>query len=128
MGFFSDLFGGPTIDPTPILTLAAFREQVIGAEVPVIVDVWSPTCAPCKALVPVMRELATKHDGRVRVAEINVAAAEPALLGKLGVRATPTVIIYEGGEEFGRVTGYRPPSWFHEMIAVEFPEAAPADG
>ena len=121
MSFLSRLFGGPTIDPTPIHTRKDFDEWVLGSDVPVLVDVWSPTCAPCKKLVPVMQELATKHDGRVRVAEINVAAAEPALLAALNVRATPTVLIFEGGEEFGRVKGFRPPSWFHEMIDVEFP-------
>ena len=121
MSFLSRLFGGPTVDPTSIQTRADFDAWVLGSDVPVLVDVWSPTCAPCKKLVPVMQELATKHDGRVRVAEINVAAAEPALLAALRVQATPTVIIYEGGEEFGRVKGFRPPSWFHEMIEVEFP-------
>lgn len=121
MSLLSKLFGGPKVHPTSIATKDQFREFVLDSDVPVIVDVWSPTCAPCKKLVPVMIDIATKHEGRVRVAEINVAAAEPALVGALRVMATPTVVIFEGGEEFGRVTGYRPPSWFHEMIDVEFP-------
>ncbi|MCO4747480.1 MAG: thioredoxin family protein [Proteobacteria bacterium] len=121
MGLLSSLLGrSPKIQPTSIRSLAEFQDQVVGSELPVIVDVWSPTCAPCKKLVPVMIDLATKHDGKVRVAEIDVAAAEPALVRTLSVQATPTVIIYDAGEEMGRVRGFRPPSWFNQMIEVEF--------
>lgn len=121
MGLLSMLFGKPAIHPTPIRTLDGLRELLQNSEVPVLVDVWSPNCGPCRKLGPVMTELATKHDGRVVVAEIDVTAAKPDLVGTLGVRVTPTVLIYDKGEEFGRVKGFRPPSWFHEMLDVEFP-------
>lgn len=120
MGWLSRLFGGESVHPESVRSVEALRE-LLAFDGPVLVDVWSPNCGPCRKLGPVMTELATKHQGRARVAEIDVTASEPALVGALGVRATPTVIIYDGGEEFGRVTGYRPPSWFHEMLDVEFP-------
>ena len=53
--------------------------------------------------------------------EINTDA-EPALLRSLGVRATPTLIMYEGGNEVGRMSGFRPEGWFDAMIEAEFPE------
>ena len=122
MGFLSRLFGGaPAVHPTSVSTAAQFEALVSDGDLPVILDVWSPTCAPCKKLVPVLTEVATRHDGRVRVIEVNAAAAEPALLRILNVRATPTLVLYDGGEEIGRVTGFRPTSWFNEMIEVEFP-------
>jgi thioredoxin 1 len=122
MGWLQNLFGGtPAIHPHPVRTLAQLKELVDGFDGPVLVDVWSPNCGPCRKLGPVMTEVATKHDGRARVAEVDVTAAEPALVAALGVMATPTVIIYDDGEEFGRVAGFRPPSWFHEMLDAEFP-------
>ncbi len=123
MGLFGNVFGSrPKISPTSVRSVAAFEEHVAKSDIPVIVDVWSDTCAPCKKLAPVLVNVATKYDGRVRVVEINTDA-EPALLARLGVRATPTLIMYEEGHEVGRMAGFRPEGWFDEMIAAEFPEA-----
>ncbi len=122
MGILGSLFGGrPKVTPTSVRSVADFQAHVVKSEIPVIVDVWSDTCAPCKQLVPVLVNVATKYEGRVRVVEINTAA-EPALLSQLGVRATPTLIMFEAGHEVGRMAGFRPEGWFDEMIAAEFPE------
>ena len=124
MGWLQNLLGGkPVVHPHTIRTKAQLAELMEGFDGPVLVDVWSPNCGPCRKLGPVMTELATRHEGRARVAEVDVTSSEPALVAALQVRATPTVIIYDGGEEFGRVTGFRPPGWFHEMLDAEFPVA-----
>ena len=124
MGFFSSLFGTtPQVHPTAIRSLAEFQEQIVHGDRPVILDIWSPTCGPCKKLVPVMIELATKHDG-VLVAELDIHAAEPALVRMLGIQATPTVIMYDQGDEIGRARGFRPPAWFNQMIEAEFTAAS----
>jgi len=121
MGILSTLFGpSRTVLPTPIRDMAAFRAEVLDSDVPVIVDVWSESCAPCRQLAPVLTDVATRHEGRVRVAEVS-ADSEPALISGLRVRATPTLIIFDRGEEVGRVSGFRPRSWFDEMIEAEFP-------
>lgn len=115
----SSLFGDKLkIQPTPVETLDAFRLAVGASELPVIVNVWSATCPPCRQLAPVLVELATAYQGRVRVVVISTEA-EPALLAELDIRATPTTVIFDKGAEVGRVTGYRPKSWFDEMIRVE---------
>lgn len=122
MGILGSLLGGrPKIAPTSVRSLDAFEEHVMQSDVPVIVDVWSDTCAPCKKLAPVLVNVATKYDGRVRVVEINTDAEE-ALLARLGVRATPTLIMFESGHEVGRTAGFRPEGWFDQMIEAEFPE------
>ena len=119
MGIFSKLFSaGPTVRPTHVETPADYRE-VTGSGA-VIVNVWSPTCAPCRKLVPVLEQVATRYQGRVRVVEVNSHAASPALLGTLRIQATPTLIMYDEGEEIGRMTGFRPYGWFEEMIAAEY--------
>jgi thioredoxin-like negative regulator of GroEL len=121
MGILSKLLGpSRKVVPTSVRELDTFRTAVLDEELPVIVDVWSESCAPCRQLAPVLVDVATRHEGRVRVVEIQ-ADADPKLLGRLRVRATPTLIIFDRGEELGRVTGFRPASWFDEMIEAEFP-------
>jgi thioredoxin len=119
MGLLDRLFGtAPQVLPTSIRDLKTFEREVEKSELPVIVDVWGPSCGPCKKLEPVLIEVATRHQGKVKVVEISTEA-EPQLLAELEVRATPTLIIYKGGEELGRSTGYRPASWFDQMIEAE---------
>lgn len=120
MGWLDKLFGGGArVMPERVRDLATFRKVVLRSDRPVIVDVWSPTCGPCKKLEPVLIDVATRHADRVKVVEIATADAEPALLAKLGVRATPTLIVYDRGEEIGRQTGFRPAEWFDRMIEAE---------
>jgi thioredoxin-like negative regulator of GroEL len=122
MSLLAKLFGARAqVIPMHIDTRDEFVRYVLQSDVPVIVDVWSDTCAPCKKLVPVLIEVATKHAGKLRVAELSTRA-EPSLLAQLDVRATPTILVFEGGVELGRMAGYRPAAWFDEMIATEFPD------
>ncbi|MDD9939205.1 MAG: thioredoxin family protein [Myxococcales bacterium] len=124
MSLIGKLFGaGPKVLPTHVRSVEDFTREVLEAKEPVVVDVWSETCAPCKQLAPVLVKLATKYRERVRVVELSTASAQPALLSRLGVRATPTILVFDRGREVGRMTGFRPLSWFDEMIATEFPEA-----
>jgi len=122
MGFLARLFQKrETIYPDHIENAGEFRERVLESELPVILDVWGPGCPPCSRLMPVLVKIATRYQGRIRVAEISTSA-DRRLLGSLGVRSTPTIILYEHGEEVGRFVGFRPPNWFAEMIEAEFPE------
>lgn len=122
MSLLSKLFGARTeVIPTHIETREEFARCVLESDVPVIVDVWSETCAPCKQLVPVLIQVATKYAGRVLVAELSTRA-EPRLLRELDVRATPTILVFDGGVEVGRMAGYRPAGWFDDMINTEFPD------
>jgi thioredoxin len=124
MGLLSKLFGGAeSVHPTPVRTIGEFQELVLQSDKPVIVDMWSPTCGPCRRLGPVLTKVATKYKDRVTVIEIDTSTAQREVLAGLNIKAVPTLIMYEGGEEFTRTTGYRPPGWFDEMIAAEFPEA-----
>lgn len=107
--------------PTSLRTLADFDREVLHNELPVIVDVWSPTCAPCQKLAPVLIDVATRYQNRIAVVEVSTEA-EPQLLARLAVRATPTLVLYANGHELGRTAGFRPGEWFDEMIAAEFPE------
>lgn len=119
MGILDKLFGAaPQVLPTSVRDMKSFVREVEESPVPVIVDVWGPSCGPCKKLEPVLVDVATRYAGKVKVVEISTEA-EPQLLAELEVRATPTLIIYKAGAELGRSAGYRPAGWFDEMIAAE---------
>jgi thioredoxin-like negative regulator of GroEL len=122
MSLLGKIFGArPDVIPTHLETHDDFERLVLQSDVPVLVDVWSETCAPCRQLEPVLIKVATKYSGKLRVAELSTRA-EPKLLARLDVRATPTILVFEGGVEIGRMSGYRPAGWFDEMIATEFPD------
>ena len=92
-----------------------FAEEVRRSKIPVVVDVWSNGCAPCMQLVPTIRRLACKYDGKVKVAHLNANSA-PRTMSKLGVRGTPTVLFFKNGNIVERVTGVRGQHFFEEVI------------
>lgn len=122
MGLFSALFAPKReVIPVHIETDADFKREVTGSDLPVILDVWSESCAPCRQLAPVLTDVATRYEGRIKVAEVSTSGPLQ-LVQRLSVRSTPTLLIFHRGREMGRVVGYHPRSWFDEMIAAEFPE------
>ncbi|MEW6499886.1 MAG: thioredoxin [Thermodesulfobacteriota bacterium] len=86
------------------LSDAAFEAQALQADMPVLVDFWAPWCGPCKALGPVIDELAADFDGKIKVCKMNVDD-NPATPGKYGIRAIPTLILLKGGKVVEQVTG-----------------------
>lgn len=132
MGFFAKLFGPkqPEVWPTHVDD-ENFKAEVTRSQLPVLLDVWGPSCAPCKQLEPIIIRLATKYQGRVKVAEIN-AADNPRIMNKLGVMGTPTVLYFKDGHVVERVVGFRGEQYHSEFIEQELldppaqVEAAPA--
>lgn len=81
-----------------------FDAQVLKSEKPVLVDFWAPWCGPCKAMGPVIEELAEAFGDNVRFAKCNVDE-NPVTPGKFGITAIPTLIIFKGGENVKQITG-----------------------
>jgi len=132
MGWLGKLLGGREKKMPVSVRDESFVTEVTRSDLPVILDVWSPGCGPCKLLEPVLVELATRYDGRVKVCEVNAAAA-PRTMTQLGVRGTPTVIYFRKGKELERVVGFRGSLFHQETIEELFgigpdpePEARPA--
>ena len=95
-----------------------FAEEVRKSEIPVLVDVWSHGCAPCMSLVPTIKRLACKYEGKIKVAELNTSAG-PKSTAKLGVRGTPTVLFFKRGAVVERVVGLRGQHYFEEIIETD---------
>ena len=91
---------------TIALTDKGFDEAVV-AHPRLVVDFWAPWCGPCRALSPVLEEIAREAAGRVVVAKVNVDE-QPALAGRFGVRSIPTLIFFKDGEPVDTVIGAVP--------------------
>ena len=83
---------------------AEFDEKVLQSDLPCLVDFWAPWCGPCKAIGPVIDELADEYDGKVQIAKMNVDD-NPETPGKFGIRAIPTLILFRGGDIVDQITG-----------------------
>ncbi len=93
-----------TDDSVKHVTDSDFDTEVLQSEQPCLVDFWAPWCGPCKAIGPVISELAGEFAGKVKIVKMNVDES-PATPGKYGIRAIPTLILFKNGEILDQVTG-----------------------
>lgn len=78
------------------VTDASFADEVLNAKIPVLVDFWAAWCGPCKMIAPVLDDLATQYEGKIKIAKVDVDANKetPA---KFNIRGIPTLIIFKNG-------------------------------
>jgi thioredoxin 1 len=88
------------------LTADIFQQEVIDSAVPVLVDFWSPRCAPCGRIAPILDELAAEAGGRFRVAKVN-AWEQQDLAVRYRISAVPTLLVFKGGAVVNTLVGYQ---------------------
>ena len=97
------------------VTEATFDEQVMKSQTPVLVDFWAEWCAPCRAIAPIIKELASEYGDKVKIVKMDIDA-NPATPGTYGVRAIPTILAFKDGQVVQQLQGARPKGDFEEMI------------
>ncbi len=97
------------------ITDAQFEADVLKADAPILVDFWASWCAPCKAIAPVLDQLAEEYDGKVKVAKVNVDE-NPSTPGQYGVRGIPTMILFKDGKVVDQLVGAVPKNQIEALL------------
>ncbi|MBI4227566.1 MAG: thioredoxin [Candidatus Omnitrophica bacterium] len=94
---------------TVVLTTQNFQQEAGKGSTPIVVDFWASWCGPCRAIAPVLEELAGKYAGKVRIGKVNVDEHQELAI-QYGVLNIPTLVFLKGGQEVDRVVGAAPKS------------------
>jgi thioredoxin 1 len=90
-------------------TDANFEDEVLSAELPVLVDFWADWCGPCKMIAPAVEELATEYAGKAKIGKVDVDSNQTTA-AKFGIRSIPSLLIFKGGKVVDQLIGAVPKS------------------
>ncbi len=102
-------------DKVNTITQDSFQKEVVEAGLPVLVDFWAPWCGPCRAVGPVVEELAEAYENKVGFGKVNVDE-NPALAANYGVMSIPTLIVFKDGKIAQKLIGYHPKEELQKLL------------
>ena len=92
-----------------------FEEEVINSDLPVLIDFWAAWCGPCRMVEPIVEEIATEYDGKVKIGKLDVDANQQTSI-KYGVRSIPTLLVFKSGELMETIIGAVPKKHIVEKL------------
>ncbi|NCP77906.1 MAG: thioredoxin [Desulfuromonadales bacterium] len=92
-----------------------FEAEVLKSSEPVLVDFWATWCAPCKAIGPIVEELAESYAGRIKIGKVNVDENQ-ATPGQYGVRGIPTLVLFKDGKVVDQLVGAVPRNQLEALL------------
>jgi len=100
------------------LTTETFKTTIAGATTPVLVDFWAPWCGPCKAIAPILEELAEEFAGQLRIAKVNIDD-NAEIATEHGIRAIPTMLLFKNGKLVEQIVGMLPKATLKEKLQAQ---------
>lgn len=100
------------------LTEENFEQEVINAEMPVLVDFWAEWCMPCKMVAPVLEEIADDYEGKLKVGKLNVDS-EGEIAMKYNVVSIPTILLFKDGKVVNQHVGAAPKNALENLFKDE---------
>ena len=100
------------------LTTDTFKTTIAGATTPVLVDFWAPWCGPCKAIAPILEELAEEFAGKLRIAKVNIDENDTIAV-EHGIRAIPTMLLFKNGKLIEQIVGMLPKATLKEKLQAQ---------
>ncbi|MBI4662790.1 MAG: thioredoxin [Verrucomicrobia bacterium] len=88
------------------LTESNFADEVTKSPTPVLVDFWAEWCGPCKMIAPILDEIASEYDGKLKIGKVNIDEQQH-LASQHGIRAVPTLLLFKDGEVADQIIGLR---------------------
>jgi thioredoxin 1 len=108
MGFLKNLFFPPPKPGKPVpITDGSFEQEVLGSDLPAVVDFWSPRCPPCQVMGGLLDEIGPDYVGQVNLFKANVEQ-NPQTAMQYQIRSVPTVILFHRGKPVERIVGLMP--------------------
>ena len=101
---------------TTAVTTTSFETEVLGSEQPVIVDFWAEWCGPCRAVSPVLDQIAQER-GELKVVKVNIDE-EPDLARRYGIMSIPTIMLFRGGEPAAAAVGAQPKKMLEKSLGL----------
>src|SRR3954470_22049897 len=100
------------------LTTDNFNSNVSASATPVLVDCWAPWCGPCKAIAPILEELATELNGKLTIAKVNIDEND-GIAVEYGIRAIPTMLLFKGGQVAEQIVGMMPKAALKDKLLAK---------
>ena len=97
------------------VTDASFEEEVLKASLPVLVDFWAPWCGPCRAVAPVIDEIASEYNGKLKVLKLNTDE-NPKTAQSYRISGIPSLMVFKNGQPVEQVVGAVPKSTLSSAI------------
>ena len=112
---------------TQTITTHEFDTEVLGSETPVIVDFWAEWCGPCRAVAPVLDQIASERGDAIRIVKVNIDE-EPELAQRYGILSIPTIMLFKNGEQTAAALGAQPKRMLERSLGLEETAGAPGAG